>query len=175
MKSVRGCGHADGAAGEDQVVIGIDAVLVTADDGERTGPVEGQVVPGEDRSAGAFCQRRLTELRAAGQEVFAAFCQGQEDLVRLFYPDAGVVGAGDVHTVQFDPDLRRVIGVHADVPVAERPGDFIITGVGDDHRAPVGIGAFAGNRGAFTVERDDCRVFALPLTVLIIGGEVGQV
>ena len=172
VKTVFRRGHADGPAGDDQVIIGINAVLVSGGYGQGAGTVDGQVVFGENCSAGTVSQCCFTHLRAGGQDVFASFCQGQEDLVRFLHPDAGVITAGDVHPIQFDPNLGGVIGIHADEAIVQSPGDHIGSSVGDDHRAAVHIGAFAGNRSAVPIERDDRRVFALPLTILVIGGEV---
>ena len=92
VQPVQRCGDIDRPAGDDQVIVGVDTVLISADDGESACPVDGEVIMRIDCSIGPIRNGGVTEGFACGQEVFAAFRQSKEDLVRFLHPDGGVVG-----------------------------------------------------------------------------------
>ena len=100
VDGVLGRVHRDFAAGDDQLVVYVDAVLIGRRDRETAAAVNGEVVAAEDRAAGVVIEGGLGIFRAARHAVFRARSEGQEDLVRLLDTQARVVGAADVRPVK---------------------------------------------------------------------------
>ena len=167
--------HGDRAAGDDQIVVGGDAVLPAAGDGEAAAAVDGQILVGKDNAVCAVCQGGLRVFRTALEGVLCPLSQGQEDLVRLVNADAGIIRAGDVHAAQKDPDLRGGIGIHNNAAVGEGAGEDIGSAAGDVDITVIEVGAVAGDRAAIAIQRDDSGIGAVPVPVLIVGGEVDRV
>lgn len=86
--------YPDGAAGDGQHVLGRDAVVVLAGNGQCAAAVDGQVVFREDRRAG-FVGFGVGEGigRAVRQRVLGAVGQGQDGFGRLFRVKRGAVRA----------------------------------------------------------------------------------
>ena len=166
-------GDSDGAAGDDQIVVCGNAVLVARRDRERAAAVDGEIVVREDRAVRPVVQSGLGIALPAGEAVFTALRQGQEDLVRIVDAQARVVRAGDVHSVKHQPDLGRVLGVHDDAAVRKRAADHIAPGACDDHVPVIGVGTAAVYSGSLPLQGDHGGAVDRPAARQIVCREVG--
>ena len=167
--------HLNGPAGDDQVIIGGDPVLVGSCYSQGPGAGDGQVVVGKNGPVGSVRKGLLRIGLSGGYTVLAPLSQDQEDLVRLADLDAGVVRAGNGHPVQDQPDLGILIGVHGQGPVRQGPGDQVGAGGGDDHAPVIDIGAGPFDGGRISLQGDDRRSFGIRVLVQVIVRKVDRV
>ena len=108
--------HRNAAPGDHKVVVSHNAVRGGRIYRKTAGPVQRQIIPGEDGAVHSQFLCPGGEGRA-GHAVLRSFRQGQEDLVRLLHVQAGPVGAVQLHPVQQKPDLGLLRGVDDDAAV----------------------------------------------------------
>ena len=125
MDAVLGRCDRDISPGDDERIINVDAMLISRRNRQTAAAVDGQIIMGKDRAAGIVRQRLLGVDSPAGERVLRILRQGQEDLVRLIDPQAGVIGAADRHAVQPDPDLGGIMGVHDDLSILQGTGEYV--------------------------------------------------
>ena len=125
MDAVLGRCDRDISPGDDERIIDVDAMLISRRNRQTAAAVDGQIIMGKDRAAGIVRQRLLGVGGPAGERVLRILRQGQEDLVRLIDPQAGVIGAANRHAVQPDPDLGGIMGVHDDLSILQGTGEYV--------------------------------------------------
>ena len=175
VDAVLGRVDGDAAAGDGQLVVDVNAMLVSRREREAAAAVDGEIVMTEDHAAGVVGQGRFGIRRAARHAVFGSVREGQEDLLRLLHAQARIVGAADVRPVEQDPDLGAAVGADDNAAVRERAGDHIASGLGDDHIAVIDVGSASGDRGAVPGERDARGAGRTPASVTVVSGEEGGI
>ena len=165
----------DCAAGDDQLVVDVKAVLAARRDAQAAAAVDRKIVMAENHAAAFVGDGRLGILRAACETVFRARRQSQKDLVGLIDADAGVVGAADLHPVQLDPDLGRAVRADNDAAIRERAGEHIAARLRNDHVAVVGVGPAAVDHGGVALEDDPRRAGVIPVPVPVVARKPGGV
>ena len=91
VDAVAGCVDDDPAAGDDQLVIGVNAVLIPCRDTKGTAAVDCEIIAAEEHAAHIVCKRALAVCIAPGEAVFRPLGQGDKDLVSLLDADGRVV------------------------------------------------------------------------------------
>ena len=81
----------DPAAADDQLVIGVDAVLIPCRDAQGPAAVDGEIIAAEEHAAHLVCKRALAVRFAPGEAVFRPLGQGEKDIVGLLDADGRVV------------------------------------------------------------------------------------
>ena len=125
MDAVLGRCDRDISPGDDERIINVDAMLISRRNRQTAAAVDGQIIMGKDRAAGIVRQRLLGVVSPAAERVLRVLRQGQEDLVRLIDPQAGIIRAAYRHVVQPDPDLGGIMGVHDDLSILQGTGEYV--------------------------------------------------
>ena len=154
VDTVLGRGDGDIAAGDHEGIVHIDSVLIFCRNRKAAASVDGQVVVGENNSAGVVGKCFLGIGFPAGKGVLRAVSKCQEHFVGLIDPQARVIGAVDIYPVQPDPDLGGAVGVHDDAPVIQRSGQYVPSACGYHKVAVQEIGAVSVNFPAASVKGD---------------------
>ena len=171
VNGVLGRFDADAAAGDDQLVIGVDSVLVCACDRKTAAAVDGEIVAAEENAADIVGCGGFGIRSAAAHAVLRALRERQKNLVRLLCNQARAVLAADIHAVQQEPDLGAAVRADRDTAVGQRARENIAACLGDDDAAVIGIGPASCNHGMIPGEGDPCCAGGIPGTVPVVERE----
>ena len=137
-----------------QVVLAGDAVVEIAEDLQRAGAEDVQIVLAEDDRA-VLLELADRFLRAGDEAVFRALSEHQIKVLGLDHMDRGAAQAGDVRAGKRERDVALdLAGVDDDAAVVELAGDGIAARRGDRHRAAGDGYAAAVDRRAAARKRD---------------------
>ena len=165
-------GNTNLSSGYNQLIIRINSVFVCCIQCQGTAAVDRQVVMSVYDTAGFIRQSFIRIARSACHAVFRAFRKRQKHLIRLVYPQAGIVRTPNIHTVQQQPYFGTFMGIYNNASVSEGSCKYIFSAFGNDKISVIKISAFAGNLPAVTAQCDNRSSGCIPLTVEVILGKV---